>query len=108
MSLFIDEVVEENANLKEIVKELKEIIKDLKEELEIAKDNYKCLEWHNDNQYILLNHYKKAIDIAKRKKVNIFSIQLLSYEDYNKTVVKEDELTKEEYDLLKEVFGDDK
>ena len=100
MSLFIDEVVEENAKLKEI--------EELKEELQIAKDNYKSLEWHNNNQYELLNKYKKAIDIAKRKKVNIFSIQMLIYEDYNKTVVKEDELTKEEYDLLKEVLSDEK
>ena len=100
MSLFIDEVVEENAKLKEI--------EELKEELQIAKDNYKSLEWHNNNQYELLNKYKKAIDIAKRKKVNIFSIQMLIYEDYNKTVVKEDELTKEEYDLLKEMLSDEK
>ena len=100
----LEELEEENKKLKEKVKELKE---ELKEELEIAIKNYKCLVWHNNNQYNLLIKYNKCIEILKRKKVNIFSIQLLTCEQYNKSVVKEDELTEEEYELLKEVLGDD-
>lgn len=51
--------------LEEEIELLKNQIKELKEELQDAKDNYKSLEWHNNNQYELLNKYKKFVDILK-------------------------------------------
>lgn len=103
MSLFIDEVVEENARLKERIEELEE-------ELRVAREHSNNMDWYNDNQYQLLNKYKKVIEILKKKKA--FNLVFESenerpYRLYLHNSLSYYSLTKEEYEILKEVFGDE-
>lgn len=110
MSLFIDEIVEENAKLKEEIEELEE-------ELRIAREHSNNMDWFNDNQYQLLTKYEKVIDILKKhihadkfftKTMDepVYSLDLKELKD-NEHYCRYNYLTQEEYELLKEVFGDE-
>lgn len=98
-----------NEKLKKLEKEIKFLkiqIEELEEELQEAKDNYDCLEWHNDNQYQLLIEYKKAIEILKNKLgISFYNYKVNNEEVYEimiNGILKG--YTKEEYELLKEVL----
>lgn len=98
----IDDLTLEVANYKHALEEKNEIIMDLKEKIEIEK-----FDW-----FIVLNNkldrYKKAIDILKDKKVVVGYLLLCpTLENYNRPTLEEYQLTQQEYELLKEVFGNE-
>ena len=106
-------VDKDNVKAKYIELELidyKKVLKDLdcfevleKEYERLDKDNHSCYldycELQAENEKV-----KKAIEIMRNKKVNIFLLLLHKLEDYNLLVCKAYQLTQQEYDLLKEVL----
>lgn len=87
---------------------LKNQIEELKEDLLEAKDNYKSLEWYNNNQHNLLKEYKKFINLIIRKKVNWFHIYAFNaYEQYKEHYIfseyhaDKDMLTEKEFNFLR-------
>lgn len=90
----------------------KEWIKDNREWSEIVEQNEKAYQEHLNNQAQLIEKYQEIIDILKRKKVNMFHLwvwdnyeQYKEHYPYSEYRVKEDMLTKEEYEFLKEVLN---
>lgn len=102
MSLFIDEVVEENAKLKE---ENKHLI----EKYEILGEEWSKLLDDKISYSHLLQKYKKAIKIIKEKKVLFISKGVCDIGNYYElnTLDRYKDITKEEYELLKEVLGNE-
>lgn len=88
--------------LEEEIELLKNQIEELNEDLQDAKNNYKCLEWHNNNQYNLLNKYKKVIEMLKRDLDLYLDPTLLTLNNENQILII---LNEEDYKLLKEVLG---
>lgn len=109
MSLFIDEVIEENAKLKERIEELEE-------ELRVAREHSNNMDWYNDNQYKLLNKYKNVIEIMKKKCRFTFyeyngrfddDVSIKGNDDFYDTTISFSFEEKEEFALLKEEFGNE-
>ena len=52
-----------------------------------------------------MNKKLKALEIVKKKLVNVWCVSMVSLEEYNNKFVNQEwrKLTQEEYDLLKEV-----
>lgn len=102
MSLFIDEVVEENAKLKE---ENKHLI----EKYEILGEEWSKLLDDKISYSHLLQKYKKVIDILKKELKFLFAdeTQQIIIDDSISWDMLRISLKKEEYDLLKEVLGDE-
>lgn len=100
MSLFIDEVVEENAKLKE---ENKHLI----EKYEILGEEWSKLLDDKISYSHLLQKYKKAIKLLENKLEIFIEFKNGVEEDYCfvKCWQQDMPLTKEEYELLKEVLG---
>ena len=83
--------------------------------LEALTNMYVLLKIHNlenDSDFIAIEKELKALEIIKIKKVNVFSLytsfrtqELWGYN--NGTLVRENKLKQEEYDLLKEVLSND-
>ena len=57
-----------------------------------------------DREYKTIEKELKALEIIKNKNVNVRYLLECRFEDYNNLVEVEEELTQEEYDLLKEVL----
>lgn len=104
-------IMTNNEKMKKLEKEIKFLkiqIEELEEELQEAKDNYDCLEWHNDNQYQLLIEYKNIIVILKKR----LGIQVFKYIPENEAIYqvecanKVSKLNEEDYELLKGRFGE--
>ena len=95
--------------LEEEIELLKNQIEELKEDLQNEKDNYKSLEWHNNNQYKLLTKYKKFVDILKNNLGISFYNYKVNNEDIYEIMINGvlKGYTQEEYNLLKEVFDDE-
>lgn len=54
-----------------------------------------------------IEYHLQAIDIVKKKNVNIRLLQECRFGDYNLLVEEDEKLTLEEYEFLKEVFGNE-
>ena len=123
----IDDLTLEVANYKHALEEKNEIIMDLKEEKEELIEQLKL---SNESQETVINtmnlvsqeneKLKKAIEIIKNNCVSNTNLWLVvcsrNYEDYKSFVENKDHelvriehniLTQQEYELLKEVFGNE-
>lgn len=104
-------------NSKEILNELKKSFDEIKQK-PLSKPEVYIMSWNEkyklDNKLLCLQEenskLKKAIEIIKNKDVDIVYLLTTDLEDYNQTIYAfggENILTEEEYNLLKEVFGND-
>ena len=102
MSLFIDEVVEENTKLKEEIKKLNK-------KYEILLEEWNKLIDEKVLYRSLFKKYKKAIEILKRELKFAFAdeTQKIIIDDSVSWDMLNISLKKKEYKLLKEMFGDE-
>ena len=87
------------------ISEYKTIEKELKEKEELQK----LLDHERDLNNHLITHEVKALDIIKEKRVNVKAFLMCCNEKtglliYNSQVLENQELTEEEFNLLKEVL----
>ena len=62
-----------------------------------------CSQYYNGPQYKIIEKEIKALEIIKKKKVDVSFLEL-GLEQYNNNLPKKHKLSQEEYDLLKEVL----
>lgn len=95
MSLFINELVEENARLKEEIDNLYKERNKLIEEIVLYRSLFK--------------KHKKAIEIIKEKSILFISKGVCDIGNYYElnSLDRDKDITKKEYELLKEMFGDE-
>ena len=79
----------------------------MSKELEIFYEmkHYLSLEWSDLEDLDIVEKSLKALEIIKNKELNIYFVKRLSLEDFNFQCRIEQQLTQEEYDLLKEVLS---
>ena len=81
-----------------------EILEEIKDELY----NFKDISEYSKNQFSTIEKELRALEIMKKKKVNVVIVLYSkNLEEYNSTVgfyFSKNQLTQDEYDLLKEVL----
>lgn len=106
----INTLEKENQELKETLNKTRKMgLEIIKEKEQLSNELYK-LNCYRNIELNEITKLKKAIEILKVKKIDKFELKFsYSVNEYNIMARNSDfdELTKEEYELLKEVFGDE-
>lgn len=106
----LEELEKENKILEMSVKDTFDTSQEIIGELTEENNELKAIKKRISNNYDRLNRKRKklekAIEIMRNKKVNIHFLFLHKLEDYNLLVCNAYQLTKQEYELLKEVLGE--
>lgn len=94
-------------NIKDAIKKTSTVETALKD-WELWKDNLKCGDFEDSRTKALEIIVKHDVDLSLLKECIKFNLQLYDYNRHFKTLDNHYFLTKQEYDLLKEVLGNEK